>query len=300
MTMADNDKTSPSRRPECDRLDELWSSALDAATDFATDITRSLVGLPMFYRHLPPSIESPSEPVYAEPRLLSPSMLTFLPSRPFSELLPPQRVETRPISVTDYFLPGLLVLPHTSELCMSGDRSVLLTMGVTPFYVDQGPFTQYWLYRRGLLHFQRMEVFNGAIWPLQLSEFPDPMLGFPAMEMSTSVLDELNSLGDGHKGVLETRKETEIHTLGDGTRTTWETITEKFADGSIKTTRTEHTIPGPSYDTCEPAMSGTSPETELKEEFSEGSERRTEDVPQEAQHNSPQSGKHWSWFWNRK
>jgi hypothetical protein len=88
------------RRPssECDILDEIWNSI----TDTASDLTRSLVGLPMFYRYQPVD-KTDVLAVFAEPGILSPGIITFSLDRDIGRFMGPFRFDSRPVSVFDIF-----------------------------------------------------------------------------------------------------------------------------------------------------------------------------------------------------
>jgi hypothetical protein len=80
-------------------LDEMWSCLTNTATDF----TRSLVGLPMFYRHDTRAVKS----IFAEPGVLSPEIITFHLDHDLNSIVGPFRFETRPVSVFDVVYQGI-------------------------------------------------------------------------------------------------------------------------------------------------------------------------------------------------
>jgi hypothetical protein len=86
---------------DSDLFDDLWSSI----TDTATELTRSLVGLPMLYRrtHTP---DDPVIPVFAEPGILTPSIITFHLDRDVVGFFAPFRFVSRPVTVFDVFTQG--------------------------------------------------------------------------------------------------------------------------------------------------------------------------------------------------
>jgi hypothetical protein len=83
-----------------DILDEIWTCLTNTATDF----TRSLVGLPMFYRHDPQAVKS----IFAEPGILSPEIITFHLDHDIDNIIGPFRFETRPVSVFDIVYQGIM------------------------------------------------------------------------------------------------------------------------------------------------------------------------------------------------
>src|SRR5579871_613014 len=89
---------------EVDIFDEIWTSVLNTATD----LTRSLVGLPMFYRHGPHDslrylTDKDGILVFAEPYILSPRCISFDLDRDIGGIIGPFRIETRPVRVFDLF-----------------------------------------------------------------------------------------------------------------------------------------------------------------------------------------------------
>jgi hypothetical protein len=101
--------TSNNRRPppsnDTDLFDDLWNSITDTASEF----TRSLVGLPMFYRHTDsPTLTDRTEviSVFAEPGILSPQIITFHLDRDVAGVLCPFRFVSRPVTVFDVFSQG--------------------------------------------------------------------------------------------------------------------------------------------------------------------------------------------------
>jgi hypothetical protein len=103
-----NQSTAPSDDPssraqsaptDSDIFDDLWSSI----TDTATELTRSLVGLPMLYRRIP---DDPVIPVFAEPGILTPSIITFHLDRDVVGFFAPFRFVSRPVTVFDVFTQG--------------------------------------------------------------------------------------------------------------------------------------------------------------------------------------------------
>jgi hypothetical protein len=97
-----NRRSSPPST-DTDIFDDLWASI----TDTASELTRSLVGLPMFYRHTsePPTITSLSDvvSVFAEPGILSPKIITFHLDKDVSGIISPFRLISRPVTVFDIF-----------------------------------------------------------------------------------------------------------------------------------------------------------------------------------------------------
>lgn len=92
----DNRRSPPSKDP--DLFDDLWSSLTDSATDF----TRSLVGLPMFYR--PHNDDHPDAiTVFAEPSILHPKIITFHLDKDIDSIAGPFRIVSRPITAFDVF-----------------------------------------------------------------------------------------------------------------------------------------------------------------------------------------------------
>ena len=94
---SDNRRRPPSSN--ADLFDEMWSSMMDTATE----LTRSLVGLPMFYRH---ADQNAVQTIFAEPGILSPQIITFHLDRDVDSIVGPFRFETRPVSVFDVFSQG--------------------------------------------------------------------------------------------------------------------------------------------------------------------------------------------------
>jgi hypothetical protein len=101
---------SNNRRPppkdETDIFDDLWNSITDTASEF----TRSLVGLPMFYRHTdePPLLTARADvlSIFAEPGMLSPKIITFHLDRDVAGIVGPFRFISRPITVFDIISQG--------------------------------------------------------------------------------------------------------------------------------------------------------------------------------------------------
>jgi len=91
----------PSDSKETDIFDDLWSSL----TDSATELTRSLVGLPMFYRRHRGQTDHQDDAItiFAEPGILSPKIITFHLDKDVDGLVGPFRFVTRPVSVFDVF-----------------------------------------------------------------------------------------------------------------------------------------------------------------------------------------------------
>src|SRR5271156_5343313 len=100
--------------PESDMFPDLWNIITDRASVF----TRSLVGLPMLYRHTSsndPSQSLSSLPadntltVFAEPGILSPKIITFHLDRDVAGTMYPFRLVSRPVSVFDVFSESIRV-----------------------------------------------------------------------------------------------------------------------------------------------------------------------------------------------
>jgi hypothetical protein len=106
MTSNSNDKNRrPQTSNDTDIFDDLWASI----TDTASELTRSLVGLPMFYRHTEdplltnrPGVLS----VFAEPGILSPKVISFHLDRDVAGIVGPFRFVSRPVTVFDVFSQG--------------------------------------------------------------------------------------------------------------------------------------------------------------------------------------------------
>jgi len=97
-----NNNSGNDRRSDVDKFDEIWSSILDTATD----LTRSIVGLPMFYRHHHHPRHSDTQGVlvvYAEPGILTPNCITYHLDRDIAGINGPFRFESRPVTVFDVF-----------------------------------------------------------------------------------------------------------------------------------------------------------------------------------------------------
>lgn len=98
-----NRRSQPSN--DTDIFDDIWSSITDTASEF----TRSLVGLPMFYRHTEnPIITNRADvlTVFAEPGILSPKVITFHLDRDASGIMGPFRFISRPVTVFDIISQG--------------------------------------------------------------------------------------------------------------------------------------------------------------------------------------------------
>jgi hypothetical protein len=103
-TTPSDDPSSSHAQPastDSDLFDDLWSSI----TDTATELTRSLVGLPMIYRRTY-SPDDPVIPVFAEPGILTPSIITFHLDRDVVGFFAPFRFVSRPVTVFDVFTQG--------------------------------------------------------------------------------------------------------------------------------------------------------------------------------------------------
>jgi hypothetical protein len=91
------------RSEETDKFDEIWSSILGTATD----LTRSLVGLPMYYRqhHDTTHLNDRNNVlvVFAEPEILTPQCISFQLDRDIRRIIPPFSLESRAVSVFDIF-----------------------------------------------------------------------------------------------------------------------------------------------------------------------------------------------------
>jgi len=96
----------PPSKDETDIFDDLWNSITDTATEF----TRSLVGLPMFYRHTeePPTLMAHVNAlsVFAEPGILHPNIITFHLDKDVAGIVGPFRFVSRPVSVFDIVAQG--------------------------------------------------------------------------------------------------------------------------------------------------------------------------------------------------
>jgi hypothetical protein len=96
----------PPQSNDTDIFDDLWTSITDTASEF----TRSLVGLPMFYRHTePPTFIDRTDvlSVFAEPGILSSKVITFHLDRDVAGVMGPFRFVSRPVSVFDVFSQGV-------------------------------------------------------------------------------------------------------------------------------------------------------------------------------------------------
>ena len=99
--MCSGNNRRPPPKDETDIFDDLWNSITDTASEF----TRSLVGLPMFYRHTdePPTLMARADvlSVFAEPGILHPKIITFHLDRDVAGIVGPFRFVSRPVSVFD-------------------------------------------------------------------------------------------------------------------------------------------------------------------------------------------------------
>lgn len=93
-------RSSPSN--DTDIFDDFWTSITDATSEF----TRSLVGLPMFYRHTENPTLLDILPVFAEPGILSPKCITFHLDKDVAAVMGPFRFVSRPVTVFDIFSQG--------------------------------------------------------------------------------------------------------------------------------------------------------------------------------------------------
>jgi hypothetical protein len=102
-----NNTNNNTHRPpagDTDLFDELWTSLTDTASEF----TRSLVGLPMFYRTLQNPYAADDDDknvvtVFAEPGILSPKIITFDLDKDVVGFYTPFRFVSRPVTVFDVF-----------------------------------------------------------------------------------------------------------------------------------------------------------------------------------------------------
>lgn len=101
--MTSNNRRSPPSN-DADLFDDLWASITDTASEF----TRSLVGLPMFYHHTesPALTDRDVLSVFAEPGILSPQIITFNLDRDVAGVFCPFGFVSRPVTVFDVFAQG--------------------------------------------------------------------------------------------------------------------------------------------------------------------------------------------------
>jgi len=104
-TFTNDSSARPSSSDDTDLFDDLWNSIADTASEF----TRSLVGLPMFYRRTLQNRAPPDEGVitiFAEPGILTPEIITFHLDKDVAGFYTPFRFISRPVTVFDVFTQG--------------------------------------------------------------------------------------------------------------------------------------------------------------------------------------------------
>jgi len=314
-----NGRDNSSRPPDdSDRLDELWSAVIETATD----LTRSLVGLPMFYRHQIPTVvtntattttdesSNTRTSVFAEPCVLLPGMSCFFPNRPIDDdlLFTPLRSETRPVSVLDYFTIGLIEFPSLVPWMTVKPSARWGPEYSTPFITGYGPFTHFWSYRHDSLPGHNLvRRFPGTFgWPGLFDEFSplanrfehartrtpvdSPLLSQPGQNVLSTEFSTQRERRDGTVVSTETTKETQIKRNPDGSKTEEVTITERFEDGSVKTTHTVHTIPA-DQSPFHGAGVVTGTHDEVPSSLPDEGSQAKDDMPRKGD---------WTWFWTRK
>jgi hypothetical protein len=262
-----------SRRPssECDIFDEIWHSI----TDTASDLTRSLVGLPMFYRYQPLD-KSDVLTVFAEPGILSPGIITFSLDRDIGHFMGPYRIESRPVSVFDIFSQGFRPRYPTGMMFLFGspDDNVRGSMDRgTRFFADSifRPLNYHELIRRSITPWTRMLInlgfdeikeieetldlsSNHVPRPHEEPQVTDTVMAkvrevhrpWDTLERHTETnLESFANRGDANfkSYTTETKSTTNITRNADGSIHKETVTTERLSDGSSKMTRILQVIP---------------------------------------------------------
>ena len=255
------------RRPssDCDIFDEIWNSIADTASD----LTRCLVGLPMFYRYQ--SLDkSDVLTVFAEPGILSPGLITFSLDRDIDHFIGPFRFESRPVSVFDIFSQGIRQRYPTGMMFLfdsPGDNGRWPMDRGTRFFANSifRPLNYNEWIRRSIIPGTRTLIDLGFDEIKEMEEALDQRSGYGSRHLEESKITDtvMAKVREAHRpwdaferhmetnmGSFENRGDADFKSYTTETRTTTnithnadgsihkETVTtERLSDGSSKMTR---------------------------------------------------------------